>query len=103
MPKTSGLTIALLASLALSAQTPTQRVVVYEGARLIDGRGGAAIDRSAFVVENGRITTVGAQGAVQAPTGAARVNLAGKTVMPAMINVHVHIGYEGFTSWGAEN
>src|SRR5262249_54080073 len=25
------------------------------------------------------------------------------TVMPAMVNVHVHIGYEGYTSWGAAN
>ena len=31
------------------------------------------------------------------------MDLTGKTVMPAMINVHVHIGYEGYTSWGAEN
>ena len=31
------------------------------------------------------------------------MNLAGKTVMPAMINVHVHIGYEKYTSWGARN
>jgi imidazolonepropionase-like amidohydrolase len=31
------------------------------------------------------------------------VNLAGKSVMPAMINAHVHIGYEKYTSWGAEN
>ena len=23
--------------------------------------------------------------------------------MPAMVNVHVHIGYEGYTTWGAEN
>src|SRR5262249_62333044 len=23
--------------------------------------------------------------------------------MPAMINAHVHIGYEGYTSWGASN
>ena len=32
-----------------------------------------------------------------------RVDLSGKTVIPAMINVHVHIGYEGYTSWGAAN
>jgi hypothetical protein len=31
------------------------------------------------------------------------VDLAGKTVMPALINVHVHIGYEGYTTWRAEN
>src|SRR5947208_16465524 len=35
--------------------------------------------------------------------GAARVDLPGKTVMPAMINAHVHVGYEGYTSWGAAN
>src|ERR1051326_8699375 len=37
------------------------------------------------------------------PAGAPRVDLAGKTVMPTMINVPVHIGHEGYTSWGAEN
>ena len=37
------------------------------------------------------------------PAGAAHVDLTGKTVMPAMINAHVHIGYEGYTSWGAAN
>jgi imidazolonepropionase-like amidohydrolase len=31
------------------------------------------------------------------------VDLTGKTVMPTLINVHVHIGYEGYTTWGAEN
>ena len=38
-----------------------------------------------------------------APAGAARVDLAGKTIMPAMINVHAHMGYEGYTTWSARN
>jgi imidazolonepropionase-like amidohydrolase len=77
--------------------------VLYEGARLIIGDASAPIDRGAFVVLDGRITAIGRQGAVTAPAGATRVDLTGKTVMPAMINAHVHIGYEGYTSWGAEN
>jgi imidazolonepropionase-like amidohydrolase len=32
-----------------------------------------------------------------------RVNVAGKTIIPALINVHAHMGYEGYTSWGAAN
>src|SRR5207237_3342173 len=75
----------------------------YEGARLILGDGGRPIENGAIVVQGGRITAVGVKGAVAVPAGAAHVDLAGKTVMPAMINAHVHIGYEGYTSWGAAN
>src|ERR1700704_1601632 len=48
-------------------------------------------------------TGISARSALKAPAGAIRLDLTGKTVMPAMINVHVHIGYEGYTTWGAEN
>src|SRR5205814_2778241 len=61
------------------------------------------IESGAFVVRDGHVTAVGSRGAITAPAGATRVDLTGKTVMPAMINVHVHIGYEGYTSWGAQN
>jgi len=78
-----------------------QQAVVYEGGRLIIGDGSAAIENGTFVVQSGHITAIGR--AINPPAGAARVDLAGKTVMPAMINVHVHIGYEKYTSWGAQN
>jgi imidazolonepropionase-like amidohydrolase len=78
-----------------------QQAVVYEGARLIVGDGSAAIENDRFVVQDGHITAIGRT--INAPAGATHVNLAGKTVMPAMINVHVHIGYEKYTSWGAQN
>ena len=77
--------------------------VLYEGARLISGDGNAPIEDGAFIVRNGRITAIGKRGAVPPHAGIARVDLTGKTVMPAMINVHVHIGYEGYTTWRAEN
>ena len=87
------------ASLAMTAYA--QQAVVYEGGRLIIGDGSAAIENGAFVVENGHITAIGR--AIKPPAGVTHVNLAGKTVMPALINVHVHIGYEKYTSWGAQN
>ena len=77
--------------------------VLYDGARLILGDGSPPIENGAFVAQNGRITSIGRRGNIRAPKGGSRVDLAGKSVMPAMINVHVHIGYEGYTSWGAQN
>jgi imidazolonepropionase-like amidohydrolase len=90
-----------VAAVSLAWTAFAQQAVVYEGGRLIVGDGSAAIENGAFVVQNGHITAIGS--AVTPPAGATRVNLAGKTVMPAMINVHVHIGYEKYTSWGAAN
>ncbi|WP_428099191.1 amidohydrolase family protein [Candidatus Rariloculus sp.] len=67
--------------------------VLYEGARLIAGDGTEPIENSAFLVEDGRFTSVGAAGEVRAPFGAARVDLSGKTVMPGIVDSHVHLGY----------
>ena len=68
--------------------------MVFEGARLIPGDGNAAIENSVFVVENGRFMLVGQQGDVQVPEGATHVDLNGKTVMPAKIDLHGHLCYE---------
>ncbi|HWF08570.1 MAG TPA: hypothetical protein VG297_08895, partial [Bryobacteraceae bacterium] len=89
--------------LIVTAQAQQRPVTVYTGARLIIGDGSAPIENGAFVVRHGRIAAIGATAAVSIPKNAARVDLTGETVMPAMINVHVHIGYEGYTSWGAWN
>jgi imidazolonepropionase-like amidohydrolase len=77
--------------------------VLYEGARLIIGDASAPIENGALVVQNGHITAVGPKGFVKAPAGATRIDLTGKTVIPALNNVHVHAGYEGYVSWSVEN
>jgi imidazolonepropionase-like amidohydrolase len=64
-------------------------VTVFEGARLIVGDGSEPVENAMFIVQDGRFTAVG-QG-VSVPAGAARVNLAGKTVMPAIIDTHKHL------------
>ena len=61
----------------------------YERARLIDGKGGAPVEGATIVVDGARIVAAGAGVAV--PAGARRVDLAGKTVMPMIIDAHVHL------------
>ena len=81
---------------------PGDAAVLFEGARLIVGDG-TAIDNSAFVVARGRFTSVGRRGQVQAPAGALRVDLTGKTVIPALVDGHSHIGYQKGVSTSVKN
>jgi len=92
--------VASLGSIAGYSQTPD---AIYEGARLIIGDSSAPVENGAFVVRNGHITAIGKKGSIKAPTGVTRVDLSGTTVMPAMNNVHMHVGNEGYVSWDVEN
>jgi imidazolonepropionase-like amidohydrolase len=88
--------LALLCAAACStSETPqapqASNVTVFEGARLIVGDERQPIENSAFIVENDRITQVGTRGQLTVPEGAARVDLTGKTVMPAIVDTHVHL------------
>jgi imidazolonepropionase-like amidohydrolase len=86
--------IVALGLLAGCATTPTgQPATAYEGARLIVGDG-RVIENATLVVEGTRIARAGTAASVQVPAGATRVNLAGKTVMPMMIDTHVHLSTE---------
>lgn len=58
---------------------------------------------ASFVVEDGRITSLGRAGAVALPQGALRVDLSGRTVMPALINAHGHPGFQRGLTYGREN
>ena len=64
---------------------------VFEGARLIVGDGSATIEDAVFVVEGDRITQAGQRADVEIPESATRVDLSGKTVIPALVNTHVHL------------
>ena len=83
----------LLWACAPGSDTPPSTAVTYEGARVIVGDG-SVIEDAVFVVEDGRFTQVGAAGAVEIPEGAARMDLGGKTVMPAIVNAHIHLDPE---------
>jgi imidazolonepropionase-like amidohydrolase len=81
--------LALVAAFAMRTSGQTADTVVFENARIIVGDG-RVIDGASFIVSGGRITQVG-RGTLRAPAGAMRVSLAGKTVMPAIIDTHTHL------------
>lgn len=82
----------LFASICLPVALAQQNAVLFEGARLVNGDGSAS-ENSAFVIQDGKFVAVGKKGSVKAPAGATRVDLTGKTVMPALVDTHVHLGW----------
>jgi len=74
-----------------AGQAPAQ-TVLFEAARVIPGNGSAAIENAAFLVQGDTFTWIGRRGDRQPPVGATRVDLSGKTVIPALIDGHNHIG-----------
>ena len=89
--------VALVVLAAANATPPAAAqagVTVYEGARLIVGDGSEPIQDAAFVVRGTRFAAVGRSGDVEIPAGAARVDLTGRTVIPALVDTHTHLSRE---------
>ena len=75
----------------VSGARAQQRVLVLQGGTLIDGTGRAPVADSVIVVEGTRITAVGTRGQVATPASAMVIRLDGRTVLPGLIDGHVHL------------
>src|ERR1700747_2387443 len=83
--------LSVLGGWAVPASARAPAVTAFEGARIIVGDGSAPIENGTLVVEGARIAQAGRAADVRVPAGATRVNLAGKTVMPDLIDTHTHL------------
>ncbi len=83
------LTAAALALAVLPAGA--QPVTALRAARLIDGTGAPPIADAVVVITGDRITAAGPAATVQIPAGATVIDLAGQTLLPGLIDCHVHI------------
>jgi len=90
----AGLLLALFSLAVPLLPIQGQGVTAFEGARLLIGDGSAPIENAVFVVDGTRFMQVGRSGQVQIPSGARRVDLRGKTVMPAIVDTHTHLATE---------
>ena len=73
----------------MSAQAPGGQTL-FTGARIVVGNS-AVIENGAFIVNRGQFAWVGVLGEAKPPQGTPRVDLAGKTVIPAIIDTHTHL------------
>src|SRR6267378_3456492 len=94
MSRSKWLASVLAAAVVLAAAAQAARSqTLYEGARLITGDG-SVIENSAFVVRDNLFAQVGRKGEIPLPAGGTRVDLTGKTVIPALVDLHGHLGFQ---------
>jgi len=86
------------AATSLSQQTRqyvsvSEPVVALTNVTVIDGTGSAPKPNQTVVIQNGRISEVGAASSVKVPAGARTMDLAGSTVIPGIVGMHDHLFY----------
>jgi imidazolonepropionase-like amidohydrolase len=74
---------------------PPDQVIAIRAGRLFDARSGSLLNNQVILVRGDRITDVGA--AAQIPAGATVIDLSAATVLPGMIDAHVHVNTGGAT------
>jgi imidazolonepropionase-like amidohydrolase len=87
----------------LAGPVPAPGRLWLTGARLFDGTGAPVRDGAAVLITEGVIERIGAAGD-PVPDGALAIDLAGRMLLPGLINVHVHVqGHEPRPVHGAES
>ena len=100
MKLTLTLTVVFISIQHLLAVEPKKLALV--GGRLIDGWGGAPVNRSVVLVEGARIKAVGTEESLPVPAGFETIDCHGMSVLPGLWDAHVHtmlLGHSDYTHW----
>ena len=95
--------ILLAAVAALSIAAPASAATVVTAERMLDVNSGRYVDHPAILIgDDGRIQRIGSAGSMQLPAGTKHIDLSGETLLPGLIDMHVHLdadatigGYRG--------
>lgn len=84
----AGIATAVLLGAAPAAMAET---VYLTAERMVDPASGRVIEAPALVIEDGKIVKTGTAASLAAPEGATAIDLSGKTLLPGLIDMHVHL------------
>lgn len=96
--------LVVVLGFAIEAQPLLRRdgLKAFVGGRLIDGTGKPPIEEAVLIVRGGRIEAVGTARTTKVPLSAEQVNVAGRTIVPGLINAHGHVGETSGLASGPE-
>jgi len=92
--------VSSILSLPLAAQQ--NRTLALVGGQLLDGYEAPPIHHATVLIEGNRIVAVGPASEIEIPPNAEIINTAGKTMMPGMIDAHIHLmilGHGDYNDW----
>lgn len=84
-----GLSVLLGAVATLNANEGS---LAFVGATIIDGTDNAPLENATLLITDGRVRAIGPSQTVTIPDGARLINVAGRTIIPGLINAHGHVG-----------
>ena len=95
--------VFLAAVAAIALAVPAGAATIVTADRMLDVRTGHYVDHPAILVgDNGRIVQIGNLASMQVPAGTRHIDLPGETLVPGLIDMHVHLnslaeigGYQG--------
>ncbi|GJM12607.1 MAG: organophopsphate acid anhydrase [Pseudohongiella sp.] len=96
--------VLLVLSIPLQSygQQSEPEYTLLDDANVIVGDG-SVFSSASVLIAGSRIVSLGLRSDMEIPADVKVIDLSGRTVMPALIDSHAHLGYEGHASWGAEN
>jgi imidazolonepropionase-like amidohydrolase len=96
------LSASMVALVAATAPAALAQNVYVTADRMLDVATGRMVQNPAIVIQDGVITQVGSRAQIQAPSAAEVIDLPGATLLPGLIDMHVHLdsdpvygGYDG--------
>ena len=74
--------------------------IAFTNVRIVDGNGGAPVEHGTIVIEGQKIAAVGPASGISIPPNARRIDENGKTAMPGLADMHVHLtgGWDGISA-----
>lgn len=95
--KTLPLAIGLAVLCSLQNFAAQEKPIAILHTRLIDGLGGPPVEDAAVILQGNKITYAGPASGAKIPQGAQVLEAKGKTVMPGLADMHVHLtgGWDG--------
>jgi imidazolonepropionase-like amidohydrolase len=91
MTRQRAVIFAVLLFFAVSGVSAQGQTLVLDGGTVIDGTGGPPIPDAVVVIEGTRIREVGTKGQVSYPSDARVINTEGQTILPGLIDSHIHL------------
>ena len=98
-PKPLVLSFALAAAVIWSTLASAQ-YIAFTNVRIVDGNGGAPVEYGTIVIEGQKIVAVGPASDISIPPNARRIDENGKTAIPGLADMHVHLtgGWDGVSA-----
>ena len=90
--------VAQGAASATPAGQPAHRIVAVRAGHLVDVVAGRVLDDQTILIDGERIAAVGPTGSIAVPAGATAIDLSRATVLPGLIDAHVHLTSDPYMS-----